>query len=60
MFTDCSQLSSLNLSNFDTSRVRSMHSMFSGCSKLEFINLKNFSEKVLSDSKYIFLLYKII
>ena len=44
MFRDCSQLKSLNLSNFDTSKVKNMNYMFCNCSKLKYINLKNFKE----------------
>lgn len=34
MFRDCSSLTNLNLSNFETSNVTNMSYMFSGCSKL--------------------------
>ena len=35
MFFSCSSLTSLDLSNFDTSNVTNMQEMFSGCSKLK-------------------------
>ena len=40
----CSELSSLDLSNFDTSKVIYMDYMFYLCSKLSYLNLKNFIE----------------
>ena len=42
MFSYCSQLSLLNLSNFNTSKVTDMGSMFSGCSQLSLLYLSNF------------------
>lgn len=48
MFYDCSGLTSLDLSNFDTSNVTSMGGMFKGYSKLETLDysLKGFNGKV--------------
>ena len=54
MFYGCSSLISLNLSNFDTSKVINMVYIFGGCSKLEYINLKNFQENNSLDASYIF------
>ena len=42
MFRGCSSLTSLDLSNFDTSNVTGMSSMFSGCSGLTSLDLSNF------------------
>ena len=42
VFKGCSSLVSLDLSNFDTSKVSSMYEMFSGCSQLNSLNLSNF------------------
>ena len=42
MFSGCSKLTSLNVSNFDTSKVTNMGYMFSGCSKLTSLNVSNF------------------
>ena len=42
MFAYCSSLTSLNLSNFNTSKVKSMQGMFNGCSSLTSLNLSNF------------------
>ena len=38
----CSSLTSLNLSNFDTSKVTHMNNMFNDCSSLTSIDLSNF------------------
>ena len=37
MFWECGALQSLDLSNFNTSRVMDMLSMFSGCDLLEYV-----------------------
>ena len=42
MFNGCSSLTSLNLSNFNTSKVTYMNNMFNGCSSLTSLNLSNF------------------
>ena len=39
---------SLNLSNFDTSKVDEIWDIFYGCNNLEYINLKNFNENSLT------------
>ena len=43
MFYNCSSLTSINLSNFNTSKVKNMNLMFNKCSRLIFINILNFS-----------------
>ena len=43
MFSGCSSLTSLNLSNFDTSLVTNIRSMFYGCSNLTSLDLSNFN-----------------
>ena len=43
MFQQCNELISLDLSNFDTSKVNDMVSMFDECNKLEYLNILNFS-----------------
>ena len=55
MFAYCSSLTSLNLSNFDTSKVTIMHSMFAYCSKLKFLELSNFKTSEVSDMGYMFI-----
>ena len=43
MFGHCSGLTSLNLSNFDTSNIVDMSLMFVGCSKLTSLDLSSFN-----------------
>ena len=51
MFSGCSCLTSIDLSNFNTDQVIDMSSMFSGCSSLKDINLTYFNtEKVIDMS----------
>ena len=50
MFKGCSSLTSLNLSNFDTSKVTWISNMFDGCTNLEYINMINFNENSLGSS----------
>ena len=38
MFSECSSLTSLNLSNFNTNNVEDMSEMFYGCSSLTSLN----------------------
>ena len=45
MFSNCSSLTSLNLSNFNTNNVIDMSNMFSYCSSLTSINCND--EKIL-------------
>ena len=42
MFTNCYNLTTLDLSNFYTTKVSSFAYMFSSCSKLNISNLSNF------------------
>lgn len=42
MFSNCSSLTSLDLSNFVTTNVTNMYNMFSYCSKLTSLDLSNF------------------
>ena len=42
MFYNCSSLSNLDLSNFNTKTVKNMGYMFYGCNKLSSLNLSNF------------------
>ena len=42
MFYYCSDITEIDLSNFDTSNVTSMNGMFQGCSLLSSLNLSNF------------------
>ena len=55
MFSYCSSLTSLDLSNFNTNNVTKMNSMFSYCSSLTSINLSNFNTKNVEYMEDIFL-----
>ena len=54
MFDTCSSLTSLDLSNLDTSRVESMYSMFYSCTGLESLDLSNFDTSKVESMKYMF------
>ena len=43
MFNECYELESLDLSNFNTSKVKNMTCMFHKCNKLKYLNLENFT-----------------
>ena len=45
MFSDCVSLTSLDLSNFDTSKVTDMEFLFNNCISLVSINICNFNTK---------------
>ena len=49
MFYDCKNLTTLNLSNFDTSNVTDMYRMFSDCTSLTTLNLSNFDTSNVTD-----------
>ena len=49
MFLDCSSLSSLDLSSFDTTNVTSMRYMFLGCSNLSSLDLSSFDTTNVTD-----------
>ena len=51
MFSSCSKVTDLDVSNFDTSKVTNMGSMFSSCSGLTNLDVSNFdTSKVISMS----------
>ena len=54
MFLDCSSLTSLNLSNFNTNNVKDMSYMFYSCSSLNSLNLSNFNTNNVINMSYIF------
>ena len=54
MFSDCSSLTSLNLSNFNTNNVNNMSYMFSYCSSLISLNLSNFNTNNVNNMSYMF------
>ena len=49
MFFKCSALTSLDLKNFKTARVKHMYYMFYGCSALTSLDLKNFNTENVTD-----------
>ncbi len=54
MFVSCEALTSLDLSNFDTSKVTDMHDMFSGCEALTSLDLSNFDTSKVTDMSGMF------
>ena len=54
MFSKCSSLTSLNLSNFKTDNVIDMREMFSKCSSLTSLNLSNLNTENVRDMRYMF------
>ena len=54
MFSGCSGLTSLDLSNFDTSNVKTMRRMFLSCSNLTSLDLSSFDTSNLVDVYNIF------
>ena len=54
MFEDCEQLSSLDLSRFNTSKVENMGSMFFDCTNIENLDLKNFNTSTCANMSYMF------
>ena len=54
MFMNMENLTSLNLSNFDTSQVTDMEYMFAGVPSLTTLNLSNFDTSKVMDMSYMF------
>ena len=54
MFNKCSNLTELDVSNFDTSKVTSMAWMFNKCSNLTILNLSNFENNKLQNTSGMF------
>ena len=54
MFSACSSLTSLNLSNFNTKNVTNMSYMFSSCSSLKNLDLSNIDTKNVTNMIYMF------
>ena len=54
MFYRCSNLTSLDLSSFDTSKVADTYSMFYGCSSIASLDLSNFDTSHVTDMVYMF------
>ena len=55
MFAECSSLTTLDLSSFDTRNVKNMGNMFSGCTNLQNLTLgENFSTESVTSMAYMF------
>ena len=54
VFSGCTSLTSLTLSNFDTSKVSTMRSMFYKCSNLTSLDLSRFDTSNASDISFMF------
>ena len=54
MFSDCSSLTSLNVSSFDTSQVTNMGEMFSGSTRLTILDVSNFDTSNVTNMSYMF------
>lgn len=54
MFMACTNLSTLDLSGFDTSQVTNMSDMFASCWSLKKLDLSNFNTSQVTDMSYMF------
>ena len=54
MFQGCINLTSLEVSNFDTQNVTNMGGMFNGCINLTSLDLSNFDTQNVTDMRYMF------
>ena len=54
MFSDCLSLTSINLTNIDTSNVINMVSMFNGCKSLTSLDLFNFNTEKVTNMNWMF------
>ena len=54
MFTDCSALTTLDLTSFNTANVQHMYSMFNGCSSLKSVDLTSFNIDNLQSASAMF------
>ena len=54
MFCNCSSLTNLDVSNFNTANVTNMYGMFSNCSKLTSLDLSNFDTANVTDMGWMF------
>ena len=54
MFSGCSALTTLNLSNFDTQSVTNMTGMFSDCRALTTLDISNFNTQNVTDMSFMF------
>ena len=54
MFYRCESLESIDVSNWDVSNVKDMHSMFEGCESLESIDVSKWDVRNIRDIKNMF------
>ena len=54
MFFDCSDITKIDLSNFDSSKVEDIEYMFHGCSSLTSLDLTNFHTEKVEDMESLF------
>ena len=54
MFVNCTNLTSLDVSNFNTSNVTNMHGMFQSCSSLTSLDVSNFDTSNVTNMRYMF------
>ena len=54
MFSKCYNITEINLSHFDTSRVTTMKNMFSNCKSLNSLDLSNFNTSLVTDMNQMF------
>jgi len=54
MFTNCSSLLSLDLSNLETQKVNNMSKMFQNCNSIIIIDLSSFDTSLVTDMSYMF------
>lgn len=54
MFLNCSKLTSLNVSSFNTSNVKNMQGIFYGCSSLTTLDISNFNTRNATNMKMFF------
>ena len=54
MFYECSKITSLDMSGFDTSAVTDMSYMFYGCSGLTYLDLTGWTTTSVTDMRYMF------
>jgi len=54
MFSNCSSLTSLDVSHFNTINVTNISNMFYGCSSLEYLDLSNFNTKNVTEMNWLF------
>ena len=52
MFSECSSLTNINLSNFNTNNVKNMSGMFWGCNKLNKNNIITKDKRILNECNY--------